>query len=110
MLIVVFGHLCGVLGYPPVLFVRAIRKRSLCGLSRSNGWARAAISYPYIIVPLVFPPCRQLLGASGVISCVGGFGSNEQMEKICGDATVVATEAAEEVTVGVECRLVMFVL
>ena len=39
----------------------------------------------------------KLSGAEGVISCVGGFGSNEQMEKLCGDATVVATEAAEQV-------------
>lgn len=39
----------------------------------------------------------QLSGATGVISCVGGFGSNEQMEKVCGDATVTAAEVAEKV-------------
>lgn len=36
-----------------------------------------------------------------MISCVGGFGSNEHMEKICGDATVTAAEAAEKVPVRV---------
>lgn len=41
--------------------------------------------------------CLKLSGAAGVISCVGAFGSDEQMEKICGDATVVATEASEKV-------------
>lgn len=39
----------------------------------------------------------QLSGAEGVVSCVGGFGSNEHMEKLCGDATVLATEAAGKV-------------
>lgn len=45
---------------------------------------------------LPLPP-SQLAGATGVVSCVGAFGSNEQMEKICGDATVTATEAAKKV-------------
>lgn len=39
----------------------------------------------------------QLSGATGVVSCVGGFGSDEHMERLCGDATVIATEAAENV-------------
>ncbi|KAK9828046.1 hypothetical protein WJX81_004543 [Elliptochloris bilobata] len=39
---------------------------------------------------------RQLDGAVGVISCLGGFGSNEAMYKICGDASVtVFREAAD---------------
>ncbi|CAN0454323.1 unnamed protein product, partial [Scytosiphon promiscuus] len=39
------------------------------------------------------PPrtCHQLSGAAGAVSCVGAFGSNEEMERICGDATVAAT-------------------
>ena len=52
------------------------------------------------ILPLILRPVfsrPQLSGAEGVVSCVGGFGSNEQMEKLCGDATVLATEAAEKV-------------
>lgn len=40
----------------------------------------------------------QLSGAAGVVSCVGAFGSDEKMEKICGDATVTATEAAKKVS------------
>ncbi|CAM9319310.1 unnamed protein product [Scytosiphon promiscuus] len=38
----------------------------------------------------------ELSGATGAVSCVGAFGSNEEMERICGDATVAATEAAEK--------------
>lgn len=34
-------------------------------------------------------------GASAVMSCLGGFGTNEQMERICGDANVRAVEAAK---------------
>ncbi|CAM9466405.1 unnamed protein product [Pylaiella littoralis] len=47
----------------------------------------------------IFKPelyAAELSDATGVVSCVGAFGSNEQMEKICGDATVAATEAAEK--------------
>lgn len=39
----------------------------------------------------------QLSGATGVVSCVGAFGTDTFMEKICGDATVTAVEAAEKV-------------
>ncbi|CAM9162794.1 unnamed protein product [Ascophyllum nodosum] len=38
----------------------------------------------------------ELSDATGVVSCVGAFGSDIFMEKICGDATVTATEAAEK--------------
>ncbi|KAA8494432.1 Uncharacterized protein FVE85_2673 [Porphyridium purpureum] len=37
-----------------------------------------------------------LSGASGVVSCVGGFGSNEQMRRICGDTNVSVARAAHE--------------
>ncbi|CAM9731971.1 unnamed protein product [Ectocarpus sp. 8 AP-2014] len=50
----------------------------------------------------IFKPedyAAELSGAAGVVSCVGAFGSDEQMEKICGDATVAATEAAEKADV-----------
>ncbi|KAF4141029.1 NAD(P)H-binding [Phytophthora infestans] len=35
-------------------------------------------------------------GVTGVISTVGAFGSNELMEKVCGDATIVAARAAQK--------------
>eukprot|EP00898_Chlorokybus_atmophyticus_P005551 jgi/Chlat1/5998/Chrsp4S06306 len=35
-----------------------------------------------------------LRGVKTVVSCLGGFGSNEQMERICGDATITAIDAA----------------
>ncbi|KAL7687308.1 putative NAD(P)-binding domain, NAD(P)-binding domain superfamily [Plasmopara halstedii] len=35
-------------------------------------------------------------GVTGVISTVGAFGDNEFMEKMCGDATIVAAEAAQK--------------
>ena len=35
---------------------------------------------------------KELEGASGVVSCVGAFGSNEFMERICGDANIHAAE------------------
>eukprot|EP00271_Cylindrocystis_brebissonii_P000666 TRINITY_DN10830_c0_g1_i2.p1 TRINITY_DN10830_c0_g1~~TRINITY_DN10830_c0_g1_i2.p1 ORF type:complete len:365 (+),score=54.85 TRINITY_DN10830_c0_g1_i2:90-1184(+) len=38
-------------------------------------------------------------GVTSVISCIGGFGSNEAMERICGDATIAAVEAASKVGV-----------
>eukprot|EP00903_Cladosiphon_okamuranus_P010693 g10106.t1 len=47
----------------------------------------------------IFKPedyAAELSGATGVVSCVGAFGSDAQMEKICGDATVTATEAAKK--------------
>lgn len=34
-----------------------------------------------------------------VVSCIGGFGTNEQMERINGDATVVAVKAAKQLGV-----------
>ena len=38
----------------------------------------------------------QLQGAVGVISCLGAFGSNDFMQKICGDSNItVFTEAAK---------------
>lgn len=38
---------------------------------------------------------QHLEGATGVVSCVGAFGSNEFMERICGDATVGIAKAAK---------------
>eukprot|EP00644_Phytophthora_capsici_P018518 jgi/Phyca11/130737/e_gw1.97.116.1 len=35
-------------------------------------------------------------GVTGVISTVGAFGSNELMEKLCGDATIAAARAAQK--------------
>ncbi|RLN66988.1 hypothetical protein BBJ29_006912 [Phytophthora kernoviae] len=35
-------------------------------------------------------------GVTGVISTVGAFGDNELMEKMCGDATIVAARAAQK--------------
>ncbi|KAG3018964.1 hypothetical protein PC128_g15322 [Phytophthora cactorum] len=35
-------------------------------------------------------------GVTGVISTVGAFGNNEFMEKMCGDATIVAARAAQK--------------
>eukprot|EP00238_Polyblepharides_amylifera_P008831 CAMPEP_0196579260 /NCGR_PEP_ID=MMETSP1081-20130531/19813_1 /TAXON_ID=36882 /ORGANISM="Pyramimonas amylifera, Strain CCMP720" /LENGTH=263 /DNA_ID=CAMNT_0041898777 /DNA_START=266 /DNA_END=1057 /DNA_ORIENTATION=- len=37
-----------------------------------------------------------LPGAAVVISCIGGFGTVGDMERICGDATIAAVEAAVE--------------
>lgn len=38
----------------------------------------------------------QLQGAVGVISCLGAFGSNDFMQKICGDSNItVFNEAAK---------------
>ncbi|TMW64833.1 hypothetical protein Poli38472_009000 [Pythium oligandrum] len=34
--------------------------------------------------------------ATGVISTVGAFGNNELMEKVCGDATILAAQAAQK--------------
>ncbi|KAK9816943.1 hypothetical protein WJX72_007264 [[Myrmecia] bisecta] len=42
----------------------------------------------------------QLQGAVGVVSCLGGFGSNEQMFKICGEANITAINEAAEAGVG----------
>lgn len=39
----------------------------------------------------------QLSGATGAVSCVGAFGTDTFMEKVCGDASVTAVEAAEQV-------------
>lgn len=39
---------------------------------------------------------RAVEGVTGVISTVGAFGSTDLMEKMCGDATIVATEAAQK--------------
>ena len=36
-----------------------------------------------------------LAGASAVVSCIGGFGTNEEMERINGDANVAAVTAAK---------------
>jgi uncharacterized protein YbjT (DUF2867 family) len=47
----------------------------------------------------VFDPAtwqRQLQGATGVISTLGGFGSNEWMYKICGESNMRLMEAASE--------------
>lgn len=33
---------------------------------------------------------KELEGATGVVSCVGAFGSNEFMERVCGDANIHA--------------------
>eukprot|EP00242_Pyramimonas_sp_CCMP2087_P007414 CAMPEP_0198211648 /NCGR_PEP_ID=MMETSP1445-20131203/24967_1 /TAXON_ID=36898 /ORGANISM="Pyramimonas sp., Strain CCMP2087" /LENGTH=279 /DNA_ID=CAMNT_0043885953 /DNA_START=71 /DNA_END=910 /DNA_ORIENTATION=+ len=41
----------------------------------------------------------QLEGATGVVSCVGAFGNNQFMEKVCGDATVAMVEAAKAANV-----------
>jgi len=35
-------------------------------------------------------------GAWAVVSCIGGFGSNEQMLKVCGEATSVAARSAKD--------------
>uniref|UniRef100_A0A7S3GJY7 NAD-dependent epimerase/dehydratase domain-containing protein n=1 Tax=Palpitomonas bilix TaxID=652834 RepID=A0A7S3GJY7_9EUKA len=37
-----------------------------------------------------------LEGVKGVVACVGGFGSNEVMKKICGSTNVAAAEAAKQ--------------
>lgn len=37
---------------------------------------------------------KELEGASGVVSCIGAFGSNAFMERINGDANVHAAEVA----------------
>lgn len=37
-----------------------------------------------------------LNGATAVVSTLGGFGTNEQMEKLNGDANVLAVRAASE--------------
>lgn len=88
------------------------RRPTLAFLSfrRSTAVVDSALSYP----SFVFSPYRlllgplvlssdspQLSGATGVVSCVGAFGSDAQMEKICGDATVTATEVAKKVSNGV---------
>lgn len=36
----------------------------------------------------------QLQGAVGVISCLGAFGSNDFMQKICGDSNITVFEEA----------------
>lgn len=38
----------------------------------------------------------ELEGAIGVVSTIGAFGSNEFMEKICGDANIKAAETAKK--------------
>lgn len=47
------------------------------------------------------PSCYidELRGALGVVSCVGGFGSNEQMYRICGKANIRLIETAASVEV-----------
>lgn len=42
---------------------------------------------------------EQLPGAAAVVSCVGAFGSDAFMERVCGDATVVAVEEAAKAAV-----------
>lgn len=42
---------------------------------------------------------KELEGATGVVSCIGAFGSNEFMEKINGDANVLAAEVAAKMKV-----------
>jgi hypothetical protein len=45
----------------------------------------------------VFDPAqwtKELSGATGVVSCIGAFGSDAFMEKINGDANVLAVEEA----------------
>lgn len=37
-----------------------------------------------------------LLGATAVVSTIGGFGSEEQMQRINGEANVVAVKAAKD--------------
>lgn len=37
-----------------------------------------------------------LLGATAVVSTLGGFGSEEQMQRINGEANVVSVDAAKE--------------
>lgn len=37
-----------------------------------------------------------LLGATAVVSTLGGFGSEEQMQRINGEANVVAVNAAKD--------------
>ncbi|KAF0684654.1 Aste57867_23374 [Aphanomyces stellatus] len=39
---------------------------------------------------------KAVAGTTGVISTVGAFGSNEFMEKMCGDATIAAVRAAKD--------------
>lgn len=43
---------------------------------------------------------QHLKGCDAVISCVGAFGSNDFMEKVCGDLTVRAAELAKDTGVG----------
>jgi uncharacterized protein YbjT (DUF2867 family) len=52
-------------------------------------WAQGDIFKPETYSP-------HLQGAAGVVSCVGAFGSNAFMERICGEATVIAAEAAAQ--------------
>lgn len=87
-------------------FVRAKAHVFVIGHFVLNGrrWLRFLTSKIFLLVLSLLlcrccfpPPPSQLSGATGVVSCVGAFGSNEQMEKICGDATVTATEAAKKV-------------
>mmetsp|Transcript_4893 Transcript_4893/g.6640 ORF Transcript_4893/g.6640 Transcript_4893/m.6640 type:complete len:285 (+) Transcript_4893:121-975(+) len=40
-----------------------------------------------------------LAGATGVVSCVGAFGSNEFMKRVCGDATVNMVKEARDARV-----------
>ncbi|KAG5187578.1 hypothetical protein JKP88DRAFT_353692 [Tribonema minus] len=45
----------------------------------------------------IFKPedyAAELVGATGVVTCVGAFGTDEFMERVCGDANVAAAEAA----------------
>ncbi|ETV98453.1 hypothetical protein H310_08601 [Aphanomyces invadans] len=39
---------------------------------------------------------KAVAGTTGVISTVGAFGSNEHMQRFCGDATIAAVRAAKE--------------
>eukprot|EP00897_Mesotaenium_endlicherianum_P002152 jgi/Mesen1/1965/ME000147S01067 len=52
---------------------------------------------------------RLLAGVDAVVSCIGGFGSNEQMERINGDANIAAVDAFVYVSVH-EYNLPSFVL
>eukprot|EP00899_Mesostigma_viride_P014120 jgi/Mesvir1/22709/Mv14123-RA.1 len=39
---------------------------------------------------------HKLRGVHGVVSCIGAFGSDAFMERMCGDANIVAAQAAKE--------------
>ncbi|CAN0067469.1 unnamed protein product [Choristocarpus tenellus] len=58
--------------------------------ARDVRWVKADIFSPDDYI-------NEIEGAVGVVSCVGSFGSDSEMERVCGDATVVAAGVAKEV-------------